>query len=173
MEWKHTIRKISELKPQEKNPRKITKKQKDQLEKSISSFGIAEPICITKEGIIIGGHQRYRLLKSKKFKEVHCWECEENLTDAQIKELTIRLNKNTGEWDFDSLANFYDVQDLFDWGFEFDDFDLEENPEREQAPTLFSITVNFESIEHLNQGERYIQEYLNRTDAGTYKVKIK
>src|SRR6185312_8747238 len=106
MEWKHTIRKINELKPQENNPRKITKKQKQQLENSISVFGIAEPICITKDGTIIGGHQRFALLKSKKFKEVHCWECQEDLSPSQIAELTIRLNKNHAEWDFDLLANF-------------------------------------------------------------------
>lgn len=133
MDWKHTIRKINELKPQEENPRKITKKQKEQLEKSISTFGIAEPICITKDGKIIGGHQRYNLLKSKKFKEVHCWECQEDLTDAQIKELTIRLNKNHAEWDFDILANFYDMEDLLDWGFDLDDFELETVPNTVEA----------------------------------------
>lgn len=173
MEWKHTIRKINELKPQENNPRKITKKQKAALERSIETFGIAEPICITKECVIIGGHQRYELLKSKKIQDVHCWECQEDLSIAELAELTIRLNKNHAEWDFDILANFYDTEDLFDWGFELEDLNLEEDPHSTEAPSVFNITVHFESLEHLNQGEKVIQEYLAKTDAGTYRVKIK
>lgn len=173
MQWKHTVRKINELKPQENNPRKITKKQKSDLEKSIETFGIAEPICITKEGTIIGGHQRYQLLKSKKIKDIHCWECQDELSIAELSELTIRLNKNHGEWDFDILANFYDTEDLFDWGFELEELQLEEDPNSTTDPSSFKIIVDFESLGHLNQGEKVIQEYLLKTDSGTYRVKIK
>jgi len=40
------------------------------------------------------------------------------LTTAEQKKLTIFLGKASGDWDFDSLANFYDADDLLDWGFE-------------------------------------------------------
>ena len=128
MQWKSVTRKISELKPQENNPRKISKKQKEHLIRSIETFGVAEPICITKEGLILGGHQRYKILKSSKSKEVPCWECQEDLNVAEIAELTIRLNKNHGEWDDDILANAFDITDLLDWGFDLSELGIETVP---------------------------------------------
>ena len=40
------------------------------------------------------------------------------LTDKEVEELNIRLNKNTGNWDFDALANRFEVPDLLEWGFD-------------------------------------------------------
>lgn len=171
MKWKHTIRKINEVVPQEKNPRKITKKQKDQLRKSLDTFGIAEPICITKEGIIIGGHQRYFILKSDKAKEIPCWECQDDLSEAQLSELTIRLNKNTASWDYDLLANSYDITNLLDWGFDLDDLEIEEDPEQDK-PKSFEILLSFPSKEDLENAERHLQTFMYSYHA-TYKVKIK
>lgn len=172
MQWKHVIRKINEIKPQAKNPRVLSKKDREALFKGLEKFGIAEPICITKEGVIIGGHQRYAYFKHKKAKEIHCWECQQSLSEKEIEELTIRLNRNHGEFDFEMLANGYSLDDLIDWGFDLGEFHLENNPEQEHPPTRFTLTIEFESIDTLNEGEKYIQDYLIRTDSGTYKVKI-
>ena len=49
----------------------------------------------------------------------------------QEKELNIRLNKNVGEWDYDSLANYFDVGELMDWGFTDDELQFyEDEPEQ-------------------------------------------
>ena len=48
-------------------------------------------------------------------KEIPCVEVE--LNPAKEKELNIRLNKNVGEWDWDALANYFDVGELTEWGF--------------------------------------------------------
>ena len=52
-------------------------------------------------------------------KEIPCVEVE--LNPAKEKELNIRLNRNTGEWDWDALANYFDVGELTEWGFTEDE----------------------------------------------------
>ena len=54
---------------------------------------------------------------------------EVDLTYEKERELNIRLNKNTGEWDMDNLANFFDMDELVEWGFDEDELVLpEEEP---------------------------------------------
>ncbi len=40
------------------------------------------------------------------------------LDNVEVEELNIRLNKNTGDWDFDVLGNEWEITDLIKWGFE-------------------------------------------------------
>ena len=47
------------------------------------------------------------MAKSLDCKEIPCVELD--LTLDKERELNIRLNKNIGEWDFDSLANYFDI----------------------------------------------------------------
>ena len=53
------------------------------------------------------------------------------LNNAEIEELNIRLNKNTGDWDFDILANEWDVENLIDWGFDAEEFGILDIPKEE------------------------------------------
>ncbi len=50
---------------------------------------------------------------------------ERELTEREAEELAIRLNKNTGDWDFDALANNFELDDLLDWGFDKQELDLD------------------------------------------------
>ena len=111
----------------EYNPRQLTKDQYQGLKDSITRFGLVDPVIINKhkkrENIIVGGHQRVRVAKDLGYKEISCVEV--NLTPEKERELNIRLNKNTGEWDWDSLANYFDVSDLLEWGFTDDELQFE------------------------------------------------
>lgn len=108
----------------EYNPRQITEKQFSDLCDSVKRFGLIDPIIVNKnperKDIVIGGHQRLRVAKHLELKEVPTVELD--LTPEQERELNVRLNKNTGEWDFDMLANHFQVDELKDWGFEDTDF---------------------------------------------------
>lgn len=115
--WNLETRNIKELKEHPRNARCLTKDQAKHLSTSMSKFGIIDKPIITKDGMIIGGHQRLNVLKDLKQKSVECWVCEEELTPEEIDELNIRLNKNTGEWDWEKLANEWSSESLFDWGF--------------------------------------------------------
>jgi len=50
---------------------------------------------------------------------------ERELTEREAEELAIRLNKNTGDWDFDALANNFELDDLLDWGFDKKELDID------------------------------------------------
>jgi hypothetical protein len=46
------------------------------------------------------------------------------LLEREVDELNIRLNRNHGEFDYDILANSWDVPDLLDWGFNPEELEL-------------------------------------------------
>ena len=126
---------ISKLKPSEYNPRKISKESLEQLKVSISRFQMVDPIIVNaapnRRNIVIGGHMRLRGAKELGFKEIPVVFV--NIPNlAQEKELNLRLNRNTGEWDWNLLAEF-DESLLSDVGFSSEDMDeifgADENPE--------------------------------------------
>ena len=128
MEHKLVQRDIDSLIFAEYNPRQLTKEQYKHLKDSIDRFGLVDPILVNKnkdrKNIIIGGHQRVKVAKDMNIKEVPVLELD--LTYERERELNVRLNRNTGEWDMDSLANFFEVDELVDWGFDEDELILPE-----------------------------------------------
>lgn len=114
------MRKIDELIPAEYNPRQLTEKQFADLVTSFQNLGTLEPAVINtnaeRKNIIISGHQRLRVAKHLGKTEYPCVEVD--LDRAKEMEANIRLNKNTGAWDYDLLANNFDLEELKDWGFE-------------------------------------------------------
>ena len=119
MEHKIIHRDINSLIFAEYNPRQLTKDQYQNLKDSISRFGLVDPIIVNKnkerKNIIIGGHQRIRVAKDMDIEFVPVLEVD--LTYEKERELNIRLNKNTGEWNWDELANSFDIAELTEWGF--------------------------------------------------------
>jgi ParB-like chromosome segregation protein Spo0J len=91
------------------------------LTKSIGKFGLAEPLVIQPDGLLIGGHARYQVLLAQGVTEADCYVPERALSQKDMIELNVRLNKNVaGEFDFDALANLpdIDVADLVEFGFD-------------------------------------------------------
>jgi ParB-like chromosome segregation protein Spo0J len=125
--WTLVTWKIKDLIPHPQNPRKLTSDQYRHLKQSMDKFGYIDKIIINQNGSIIGGHQRYQILKKDKVKEVECWVPDVLLDDNEINELMVRLNRNHGEWDYDILANSFNVPDLLEYGFTADElhFDVE------------------------------------------------
>lgn len=117
MKWSLVRKNLSDLREYEKNARLLTVDQYDQLCTSIDKFGLIDKPIITPDGMIIGGHQRLKALEDLGYAQVECWVPDRDLTDKEIEELNIRLNRNHGEFDFEMLANSFDVDDLVMWGF--------------------------------------------------------
>ena len=119
MEHKIVQRDINSLIFAEYNPRQLTKEQYKHLKDSIERFGLVDPIIVNKnkdrKNIIVGGHQRVKVAKDMKIEIVPVLEID--LTYDKERELNIRLNANTGEWDTDILANMFDMDELKEWGF--------------------------------------------------------
>ncbi len=116
-------RKIKELIAAEYNPRELTKDQYNQLKDSLLRFGVVDPVIVNKHpdrlDIIIGGHQRSKVWEDMGNDKIPTVELE--LTLEKEKELNVRLNKNTGQFDMDMLANHFDTDDLIEWGFREDE----------------------------------------------------
>ena len=71
--WHIEKRKISDLTPHKDNPRIFTEKGMKDLDKSIIKIGMAQPINITIDGIILSGHARIEALKGQGVEEVDCY----------------------------------------------------------------------------------------------------
>ena len=145
IQWHLEVHQIKSLKPHPKNPRYLSKDQHAHLKESIQKFGFADKPIINTDHMIIGGHQRIKVLESMKAKTVECWVPDRFLDEKEVEELNIRLNRG-GSWDFDILANEFEIGDLFNFGFtedelkfSFDKIDEKmnssETPECEKCPT--------------------------------------
>lgn len=125
---------IGEIKPNQKNPRKMTEKQKKDLKENIEKFGFVDPLILNKhqgrENFLIGGHQRLIIAKELGYKTIPVIYVD--LDKEKETELLIRLNKNQGEWNIQLLADF-DPKLLEIIGFtseELDDiFQIDDSPE--------------------------------------------
>lgn len=124
-------RKIKELIPATYNPRRLSSKQFSELKKSFENLGTLEPAVINvnpeRMNIVISGHQRLKVAESLGMIEYPCVEV--NFSEKKEREANIRMNKNTGEWDFEVLANEFDLDDLKDWGFDCKDLKLMDHTE--------------------------------------------
>lgn len=112
-------RKITELIAAEYNPRKINKVQEQDLKDSLTRFGLVDPIIINinkeRKNIVIGGHQRLKVWADLGNTEIDCNEL--NLTLDKERELNIRLNKNGGTFDDELVKEYFDYEELTEWGF--------------------------------------------------------
>ena len=106
--------KINTLIPASYNPRKKLKPGDAEYEKiknSITEFGYVDPIIVNSDMTIIGGHQRWSVLKALGYDEVDCVVIE--IDKTKEKALNIALNKVTGEWNKELLADLIkDLQSL-------------------------------------------------------------
>lgn len=127
---------VSELKFAGYNPRKWNTEAITQLTASIRKFGFVDPLIVNsapqRKNIVIGGHFRLKVAKDLSYKEAPVVYVK--IPDMnKEKELNLRLNKNTGEFDWDLLAKF-DESFLAEAGFSSEDLDdvfqIEETPER-------------------------------------------
>ena len=137
---KITLVNINSLNPAEYNPRQISNKQYEDLKASMEKFGCVDPIIINinpeRLNVVVGGHQRLRILRELGAEKVPTVSV--NLSEEDERELNVRLNKNGGEWDIDLLSNF-DVVDLKEWGFK--DIELGFNIDKIDEDKPITITV--------------------------------
>ena len=105
MEWKTLS--VDALRPAAYNPRKKLKagdKEYEKIKNSILEFGYVEPVIVNYDMTVIGGHQRLTVLKDLGYTEVQCVVV--HIEDEhKVKALNIALNKITGAWNEQLLAD--------------------------------------------------------------------
>ena len=166
-------RKISELIRAEYNPRKISVVQLQELKDGIEEFGLVSPLVVNehpeRKNVIVGGHQRLKLWEELGNKEVDCSIV--NLPLDKERKLNIKLNKNGGTFDDDLLKEFFDYEELIEWGFTVselftdpdnltDSFSLPDGEKSmiEQLTFTLSreqVTVIKESIKNIKETQEY------------------
>ena len=123
--------KITDVKPNPKNPRIIKDGKFRKLVQSIQEF----PDMLNKRPLIVftdvdgkyvvlGGNMRLKALKELKYESVPVIVADE-WTEEQKHEFLIKDNVGFGEWDWDSLANEWDVEKLDSWGLNVPEFSNE------------------------------------------------
>lgn len=120
LEWSTGKMPLASLKAAKYNPRKISEKQQADLRRSVEQFGRVEPVVVNADGTIIGGHQRVAIYRSTGLKDVEVVSPSRQLTDAEERELNLRLNKNAGEWDW-ALLRAFSKDVLLEVGFDEDE----------------------------------------------------
>lgn len=113
--------KLSQLKPNPDNPRKITAESLAKLKQSIEDFPRimeARPIIVDEHSVILGGNMRYAAIKALGIKDIPDeWvKRVEGLSEAEKKELIVKDNVSSGQWDWDVLPDFASESTLADWG---------------------------------------------------------
>ena len=143
---------VNELKLAGYNPRTWSKGALSQLKESIKRFGVVDPLVVNgadnRKNIVIGGHFRLTALKELGHTTVPVVYI--NISDeTKEKELNLRLNKNTGEFDFELLAQF-DESLLSDVGFISEE--LDNIFADEEKPELFDLEKELKKLK-INQLE--------------------
>lgn len=145
--------KIADLVPASYNPRKALKpgdKEYEKIKRSIEEFGYCEPVIVNSDMTIIGGHQRVTVLKDLGYSEIDCIVIDIDKTKERA--LNIALNKITGEWNKELLADLIaELQDS-DFDVTFTGFDP---PEIEQ---LMNSVHDKEIVEDEFDVEAQLQE---------------
>ena len=122
---------IDALKPADYNPRKDLKPgdaEYEKLKRSIETYGYVEPIIWNKRtGVVVGGHQRLKVMKDLGYTEVDCVIVD--LDEQKEKALNIALNKISGAWDDTLLANLLKDLDRSGYDVTLTGFDLAEAQE--------------------------------------------
>ncbi len=156
--WSNEKRKLSELVPWERNPRQINDKQAKRLEESFEQFGQVEIIAIGPENQIYNGHQRLKVLSQKYGAdyEVDVRVASRALTEKEREKLTVYLHKGAaGDWDYDLLANEFELPDLVEWGFEPFELGINNEPAPEFKEYDESVADDVEFIECPNCGHKW------------------
>lgn len=155
---------ISEIKPNDNNPRFITDAKFKKLVKSIKDFPEmleTRPLVIDEDFIVLGGNMRLKALKSAGVFEVPVYQVK-GWTKQKKQEFIIKDNIGYGQWDWDSLSNGWDENLLNDWALDIpefnkdvdysilDDYDLNEDLEDLKNGVKKAIQIPFDT-EHYEE----------------------
>ena len=111
--------KVDKVKSNPKNPRLIKDDKFKKLVKSIKDFPEMEsvrPIVVNKDMVILGGNMRYKAMIECGYKEVNVEVVD--WSEQKQNEFIIKDNVGFGEWEWETVANEWDVEELDNWGLD-------------------------------------------------------
>ena len=104
---------ITEIKPYENNPRKISEKAIDKVALSLKEFGWQQPIVVDEKNIIIAGHTRHKAAEKLGYREVPVLKAV-GLSEEKVKAYRFMDNRSHEEtsWDWDLAVK--EISELID-----------------------------------------------------------
>jgi DNA modification methylase len=110
---------IRDLKDYDHNPRRMSKTDFERLVRDIQQDGYHNRLLVNQDNTIIGGHSRKKALLKAGFKKsdiIEVLKPSRQLAEEEFKRINVKDNLPFGEFDFDILANHFEVDSLIDWG---------------------------------------------------------
>lgn len=158
------------------NPRVVKDYKFKKLVKSIIEFPQMlelRPIVVNEDFVVLGGNMRLKACIEAQIKDVPVLVAD-TLTKKQQQQFIIKDNSNFGEWDWDMLANTWDVDELKEWGLDvpkwsedisvFDEdisFDLDgENDDKSHIKKIV-LNLDVEKELKIKQYELHLRKHLN------------
>ena len=147
--------KITEIKSNPNNPRLIKDDKFKKLVQSIKDFPEMldiRPIVVNADMVILGGNIRYKTCKKTGLKSIPI--IVSNLSEDKQKEFLIKDNTSGGEWDWDILANEWDVEQLEEWGLDVPNFEQEYEeiiPSGYEENQKWFLNIEFENEKHCQE----------------------
>jgi DNA modification methylase len=119
LEWHNEKRKVVDLIPNKKSPRKISKEQMENLKKSLEKMNLVEIPALDLDGTIIAGSQRIKAMQilGRGQEMIDVRIPNRKLSAEESDYYLIASNAITGEWQYDLLKEF-DLNLLVDLGFD-------------------------------------------------------
>lgn len=97
---------VGDIKFEFGNPRKIRKKKKEELERSLEHYGDFGLFLIDEHDNAIAGNQRAMILAAEDPNRMVLCKRLIGYSEADLKAINIRDNTHAGEWDLDILADW-------------------------------------------------------------------
>jgi len=118
--WHNEKRKVDDLIKNPANPRRMSEKQAEELRKSLEKFNLAEVPAVNTDNRIVAGHMRVATLQllGRGGEEIDVRVPNRPLTEKEYKEYLLRSNQNRGEFDWELLANNFEINELIGAGFD-------------------------------------------------------
>lgn len=153
---------IEEIKYNDKNPRVIKDYKFQKLVKSIKDFPEMlekRPIVVDENMVVLGGNMRLRACVEAGFKKVNIIKAE-GWTEKQKEQFIIKDNSSFGEWDWDILANEWEIKELSEWGLDLPKIYFDEDKE----PDIDKDIFDHELDTYINAKIKQITLYFNAQD---------
>lgn len=106
LQWHPEIRRVSELKAWDKNPRLISEKAFEKLKERITKRGFHDVIKIDLNNVVLSGNQRKTALLQLGVSEVNCLVPNRQPTAEESDQIAIESNLSDGSFDAELLAGF-------------------------------------------------------------------
>jgi hypothetical protein len=166
--------KLSDVKSNPNNPRLIKNDKFEKLVQSLKDFpemAKVRPIVVNQDFVVLGGNMRLKAMKEAGWKEVPIQVVD--WSEQQQKEFIIKDNVGFGEWEWDILANEWEVENLNDWGLDvpmfappvdysiLDDEDVSGQLEDMTNGVKKAIQIEFES-EHYEEAYALVKFWRDR-----------